>query len=228
MIELKEIGKEVKVGKKQAKRILTNVNLSVPKGDMIAIMGKSGAGKTTLLNIIGLVDSFSSGEYKFQNILIKPGENDNYKLRGKRIGMITQNYSLIESYTVQENLEVPLDFCCSDLSKKEKKERIFYALKQVEMQNKEKQRVMTLSGGEKQRTAIARALTTHPEVLIADEPTGALDSENSKNIMNILQNLNEQGMTIILVTHDLEIAQRCKRIVYIKDGMLEDIIEKQV
>lgn len=222
MIELKDVNKEVAVGKKQTKMILKSVNLHVPKGDMIAIMGKSGAGKTTLLNIIGMLDSFSEGEYRFQDTVIKPGEHDAHKFRGRRIGMITQNYSLVEAYTVYENVEVPLDFCSRRMSKKERKERILDALNQVGMLEKTNQRVMTLSGGEKQRVAIARAIVNKPELLIADEPTGALDTENSNNIMDILETLNQQGNTIILVTHDPEIAQRCKRIIYIKDGVLEN------
>lgn len=206
---------------------INHVNLDIDRGEFVAITGKSGCGKTSLLNVIGGIKKPTSGHYFYnQKNVGQMTDNQAARFRNHNIGYVVQHFALIMDRTVSQNIEIPLLYRKGYTGNR--KNEVQRIMELLNIEDKANRYPYELSGGQKQRVAIARALVAQPEIIIADEPTGALDSENSKNIMNILQNLNEQGMTIILVTHDLEIAQRCKRIVYIKDGMLEDIIEKQV
>lgn len=200
---------------------LRGINLSVERGEMVAIMGPSGSGKSTLLNIIGLLDVESDGEYKFQNESVnKLSEKQLSSYRNKYIGFVVQNFALIDDYTVFENIEVPLIY--SKVNKKKRKESIINTLKKLGIEDKKDKLPKQLSGGQNQRVAIARALVNDPEIILADEPTGALDKENGEEVMNILSKLNKEGKTIIIITHDKDIAKKCKRIIYIEDGKAKE------
>ncbi len=229
MIELKKVSKVVNEGKTSEKTILNNVDLIINKGEMLAICGKSGAGKTTLLNLIGLMDSVSSGEYSFSGESVRD-KNDRWRssFRNKNIGFVMQDYALIEEYTALENVLLPLDFSEDRLSRGERKKRAMDALARVFMSNLAKEKCAVFSGGEKQRVAIARAVVNDPAVLLADEPTGALDSQNAREVFSLLRELNLQGTTIVIVTHDRELAEQCDRIVEICDGKCRDLRETAV
>lgn len=195
---------------------LTNISLTINKGDFIAIMGTSGSGKSTLLNIIGCLDKPTEGEIFIngEKLIQKKLE----LIRNKTFGFVFQNFSLIEDYTIEENVLIPLEY--SKLKRKEKKELVKNKLRMFGLENKLKYNPSELSGGECQRIAIARAIINDPEIILADEPTGALDSKNSKNLIDIFKKLNEIGKTIVLVTHDKKIAEQCKKIIFIEDGKI--------
>lgn len=220
LIEMNNIKK--KYGKDEGELYaLRGINLSVERGEMVAIMGPSGSGKSTLLNIIGLLDVESYGEYKFQNESVnKLSEKQLSSYRNKYIGFVVQNFALIDDYTVFENIEVPLIY--SKVNKKKRKESIINTLKKLGIEDKKDKLPKQLSGGQNQRVAIARALVNDPEIILADEPTGALDKENGEEVMNILSKLNKEGKTIIIITHDKDIAKKCKRIIYIEDGKAKE------
>ncbi len=220
LIEMNNIKK--KYGKDEGELYaLRGINLSVERGEMVAIMGPSGSGKSTLLNIIGLLDVESDGEYKFQNESVnKLSEKQLSSYRNKYIGFVVQNFALIDDYTVFENIEVPLIY--SKVNKKKRKESIINTLKKLGIEDKKDKLPKQLSGGQNQRVAIARALVNDPEIILADEPTGALDKENGEEVMNILSKLNKEGKTIIIITHDKDIAKKCKRIIYIEDGKAKE------
>lgn len=195
---------------------LKNISLTINKGDFIAIMGTSGSGKSTLLNIIGCLDKPTEGEIFINGE--KLIERKLELIRNKTFGFVFQNFSLIEDYTIEENVLIPLEY--SKLKRKEKKELVKNKLRMFGLENKLKYNPSELSGGECQRVAIARAIINDPEIILADEPTGSLDSKNSQNLINIFRKLNEIGKTIVLVTHDKKIAEQCKKIIYIEDGKL--------
>lgn len=213
-------------GKKESLiRAVNHLNLEIDRGDFVAITGKSGCGKTSLLNVIGGIKKPTSGYYFYeQKDVSHMSDSQAARFRNRNVGFVVQHFALIMDRTVSQNIEIPLLYRKKRMGNCKKEVQSVMELLHIE--DKANRYPYELSGGQKQRVAIARALITKPEIIIADEPTGALDSENSNNIMNILENLNQQGITIILVTHDLEIAQRCKRIVYIKDGVVEKTIEK--
>lgn len=201
---------------------LNDVSLNIEKGAMIAVMGTSGSGKSTLLNIIGCLDRCTSGEY------ILNGKNIyNYSskelanLRNKMFGFIVQYFALIDDYSVYENVVIPLEY--AKVSRKEKKERVKNLLMKLGVEDKIDKLPSQLSGGQNQRVAIARALINEPEIILADEPTGALDRKTSAEIMSILKKLNEEGKTVIVITHDEEIAKKCKQIIRIEDGKIIEI-----
>lgn len=223
MIKLENLSKTVCIYKGKNLEILKKINFEVDRGDFVAIMGKSGAGKTTLLNIIGLLDTYNSGEYYIDDQYINPNNmKKNADIRGCKIGYVMQNFSLIEEYSVYENIMLPIDFGKEKYKKSDKKEIIDETLEKVGMSDRKKQKCRKLSGGEKQRVAIARAIVNNPDIILADEPTGSLDEKNGKEIMEILARLNEDGKTIIIVTHDNDVAAYANRIVHIRDGMLVD------
>ncbi len=223
MIKLVDITKSVSVNREQELLILNHVNLEIDEGELVAITGKSGAGKTTLLNVIGLIDSFDSGAYYLNGEEIGHKKVNWYSdVRNNQIGYVMQNFSLIEEYTVDENVIMPLDFSGKKIRHGEKKIKVQDALGLVEMQDRKKQKCMKLSGGEKQRVAIARAIVNNPAVILADEPTGSLDSQNSEIVFDILKKLNDDGKTVIIVTHDLELADKCDRKIVISDGKIID------
>ncbi len=221
VLSLKNIGKIYNKGKPNACEALKNVDLEIERGDLMAIIGESGSGKSTLLHILGCLDSPTSGELYF-------GENKvNFKnakklanYRGSKIGFVLQDFGLILGETALENVCVPLLFSQTPFSKMKKQARD--SLNLLGIGKLAGKRVDQLSGGQKQRVAIARALVNDPDMILADEPTGALDSKTSSEIVSILLNLNKQGKTVIIVTHDPKIAALCRRVVTIEDGRLTE------
>jgi putative ABC transport system ATP-binding protein len=207
--------------------VLKGINLNVKKGEMVAIMGSSGSGKSTLLNIIGILDELDSGEYTLDGIEIKDlTEKKAAQYRNKFLGFVFQSFNLINFKNALENVALPLYY--QGLKRKERQEKAMFHLEKVGLADWAKHLPNELSGGQKQRVAIARALAAEPKLLLADEPTGALDSATSHDIMQFLQQLNDEGKTILIVTHEEDISLMCKRIVRLKDGViLEDKKIKQ-
>ncbi|ATO45385.1 hypothetical protein C5L30_001857 [Companilactobacillus farciminis] len=198
---------------------LQNINLEVKDGEFLAIMGPSGSGKSTLINILGLLDQSYTGEYLLGNKNYQTvNDNELSQIRGDQLGFVFQNFKLLSTYTVYENIEVPLIY--SKKVQNNKHQLIESVIEKVGLKGKEKNLPTELSGGQQQRVAIARAIVNQPKLVIADEPTGALDSKTSKEIMDIFEKLNQDGTTIIMVTHDSEVAEHAMRTVYIRDGRL--------
>ena len=221
MIKLSNLQKYYKVGKDKL-HVLKSINLDIKKGEFIMIMGKSGSGKTTLLNILGILDRFDEGSYEFsQESINKLNENQRSQFRNKHIGFIFQQFNLIETLDIYKNVELPLIYD-NKLNKKERDLIIKEKLELVGLLDKINAMPLHLSGGQQQRVAIARALVNNPEVIFADEPTGALDSETAKSIMEMLKILNEQGKTIIMVTHDSDLVKYATRVVKLKDGVFNE------
>lgn len=218
IIKIKNLNKSFIMGEQEIKAI-DNINFSVKKGEFVAIIGPSGSGKSTLMNMLGLLDIPDSGEYMLDNLLInKLSDNKLAELRNKKIGFIFQNFNLLQKLTALENVKVPLIY--QGLSNKESTKLAYEYLEKVGLKGREKHLPNQLSGGQQQRVAIARALVGSPEIILADEPTGALDSKTSIEIMEMLKRLNESGQTIILITHDINVAKKAQRIVQISDGKL--------
>ena len=221
LIKLSNLQKYSKVGKDKL-HVLKSINLDIKKGEFIMIMGKSGSGKTTLLNILGILDRFDEGSYEFsQENINKLNENQRSQFRNKHIGFIFQQFNLIETLNIYKNVELPLIYD-NKLNKKERDLIIKEKLELVGLLDKINAMPLHLSGGQQQRVAIARALVNNPEVIFADEPTGALDSETAKSIMEMLKILNEQGKTIIMVTHDSDLVKYATRVVKLKDGVFNE------
>lgn len=219
MIRLENISKIYNKGKTNAFQALYDVSLEIADGEMAAIIGTSGAGKSTLLHILACIDSYESGEYYIDDVLVKDmPEKKLAKIRGEKIGMVMQDYALIDDFTAIQNVMLPLDFAGEKTSGR--RERALDALRSVAMEEYAHKSVKQLSGGQKQRIAIARAIVNHPSIVLADEPTGALDSKTSGEIMELFHNLNEKGCTIIIVTHDPKVANSCSRIIRIEDGRI--------
>ncbi|MBD7916226.1 ABC transporter ATP-binding protein [Clostridium sp. Sa3CUN1] len=219
IIELENISKLY--GKDENKvQALKNISLTINKGEFVAIVGKSGSGKSTLLNILGCIDNEYEGNYFFNSINIK-GLNSNKlsKIRNKNIGFVLQYFGLIKNYTVYENITLPLKYSKEKITK-EKKINISNLLNELSISNKSSLYPTDLSGGQNQRVAIARAIINNPEVILADEPTGALDKKTGESIINLFKELNKNGHTIIIVTHDESIYEKCSRIIKIEDGIL--------
>ena len=199
--------------------VLKGINLHVEKGEMVAIMGSSGSGKSTLLNIIGILDELDSGEYTLDGIEIKDlTEKKAAQYRNKFLGFVFQSFNLINFKNALENVALPLYY--QGLKRKERQEKAMFHLEKVGLADWSTHLPNELSGGQKQRVAIARALAAEPKLLLADEPTGALDSATSQEIMQFLQQLNDEGKTILIVTHEEDISLMCKRIVRLKDGVI--------
>lgn len=220
LIEIKNVGKYFEEGDNYIKA-LKDVSLSIEKGDMLAIMGPSGSGKSTLLNILGFMDRPSAGKYILNGKATERLSSKEYsRYRNKMVSFIFQDYNLLEDYTVYDNVELPLLY--RKISSKEKKSLIMSTLEKLDIRDKYAAKVSRLSGGQRQRVAIARALVTGSEIILADEPTGALDQERGKEIMGILTELNKEGKTIIVVTHDKGVAALCSKTVHIIDGYIKD------
>ncbi|MBQ2981109.1 MAG: ABC transporter ATP-binding protein [Lachnospiraceae bacterium] len=221
MIEIKNIQKTYNYGKSNAFQALNDVSLTINDGEMVAIIGKSGAGKSTLMHILGCIDEFESGKYYLNGEDVSSlNEKKRAQIRNSKIGIVLQDFALVESYSVIENVMLPLYFSKGIKGKKEKMAKAIDVLKQMEMYEFVDKKVNKLSGGQKQRVAIARAMINNPKILLADEPTGALDVKMSAEIMSIFEKLNEQGTTVIIITHDMEIAKKCSRIIEISDGRI--------
>ncbi|WP_462391785.1 ABC transporter ATP-binding protein [Clostridium cadaveris] len=204
-------------------RALDNVSFSIDSGEMVAIMGTSGSGKSTLLNLIGCLDRKTSGEYYFDGKSIDEyKKNDLAALRNSAFGFVVQYFALIDSYSVYENVEIPLVY--SKIKVTDKKQRIKSTLSKLGIEHKIHKHPNELSGGQCQRVAIARAIVNNPRVILADEPTGALDKNTGEEVMNILKDLNDEGKTIIIVTHDINVANRCNRIISLSDGEISSDI----
>lgn len=217
-IELKNISKTYsKNGIKV--NALENINICIDKGELVAIVGTSGSGKSSLLNIIGCIDKGYEGEYILNGKRIDLYKDEELALcRNKIFGFVLQYYGLLNNETVFDNIKLPLIYA----KKKEKANKVKDMLKKFNIEDKAQCRPTELSGGQCQRVAIARALINEPEIILADEPTGALDKKTSKEVMDILIELNKEGKTIIIVTHDEKIANQCNRIIRIEDGIIEE------
>ena len=220
MIEINNINKTYNKGKANAFQALKNVSLTIDDGEMVAIIGKSGAGKSTLMHIIGCIDDFESGTYILNGDDISSiKEGKRAKIRNKDIGIVMQDFALVEDYTAIENVMIPLYFTKGKLLES-KKSIARKALEKVGIGELASKKVNKLSGGQKQRVAIARAIVNNPGILLADEPTGALDVKTSAEIIGVFRELNEQGITVIIITHDMEVADGCERVIEISDGKI--------
>lgn len=217
--KLSNINKVYQPSEEVTFQALKDINLTIEKGEFIAIIGPSGSGKSTLMNILGLLDRPTSGTYILDGEdTAKLSEEELAEFRNKKIGFVFQSFNLLPRTTSIDNVSLPLIY--SGVPKKEREERAKKALEQVGLSNKFKSLPNQLSGGQQQRIAIARSLVTNPEIILADEPTGNLDSKTTQEIMKILKNLNKEGKTIILITHEPPIAKNAKRIIQIRDGRI--------
>lgn len=219
IIELKSIEKTYNKGHINQFQALTDINLKVDEQEVIAIVGASGSGKTTLLNIIGLVDNYELGSYFLNGENVKTlRESQKAKLRNRVFGYVMQDYSLIPQMSIFDNVAIPLYI--ANVPYKEIKSRVRTAVSSVNLHDIVDKKVTELSGGQKQRVAIARAIVNNPQVILADEPTGALDKKTGVDIIDELLNLRNLGKSVLIVTHDMEIASKCSRILTIDDGTL--------
>ena len=219
LIEIKDIYKIYNEGKESEVRALNGVSLSISRGEFVAIIGASGSGKSTLMNVLGCLDIPTYGDYSLdgQDVTDRT-DRQLAHIRNKEIGFIFQGYNLIPALTAYENVELPLIY--QGVSILKRRDIVMEALEKVGMADRWKHKPAEMSGGQQQRVAIARAIATHPPIIMADEPTGALDSKTGKHVLEILHELNDEGATIILITHDNSIAATAKRIVRISDGCI--------
>lgn len=219
MLKLKDIHKSYRQGSQEFP-ILKGIDLHVKEGDFLAIMGPSGSGKSTLMNIIGCLDKASSGTYHIEGTDVSElSDNQLSDLRNQKIGFVFQNFNLMPKLTACQNVELPLTYM--KIPKKERRERALEMLRLVGLEERSDFKPMELSGGQKQRVAIARALVTNPSFILGDEPTGALDTKTSVQIMDLFKQFNDEGKTIVIITHEPEVAQLCKQTVILRDGNIE-------
>lgn len=221
LIELNEISRVF--GQDDAEvKALNGVNLKISNGEMIAVIGSSGSGKSTLLNIMGLLDTPTDGQYILLDKEVSLYSNkEKARLRNSTFGFVVQDFALVDKYTVKQNVEIPFTYSGKKYTRNEKDSIINTTLTQLGIIEKKETLVCRLSGGQRQRVAIARALVCSPMIILADEPTGALDSDTSKEIMNIFSDLNKKGKTVIIITHDSNIANYCSRIIELSDGKIK-------
>ena len=221
MIKMKKINRHFKNGD-ETNHILKDIDIHIDEGEFIAIMGPSGSGKSTLINILGFIDRGYEGEYFFNGENYKKSsDNKLATIRNHTVGFVFQNFKLIQNNTILENVSIPLIY--NGMGSKERKDKVLKGLEDVGLHNKEDLLPNKLSGGQQQRVAIARAIINEPKFVIADEPTGALDSKTSKDIMDLFVTLNkEKGTTMIMVTHDREVANKADRIIHILDGRVKE------
>lgn len=220
ILNLKGIFKEYQQGKMKVP-VLKDINFTMEEGEYVAIMGPSGSGKTTLMNIIGCLDQATEGSYVLDGKDIgKCSQNEMSDIRLHKIGFVFQSFHLLPRQTALSNVEMPLNY--AKVPKKERRERALKALDRVGLSDRVNFRPNQLSGGQMQRVAIARAMVNNPKLLLADEPTGALDTKSGEQVMDLFQKLNDEGVTILMITHDPEIAAHAKRVVLIRDGELRE------
>ena len=221
MIVMNNISKIYTVGGDEV-RALDNASLRIRQGEFVSIIGPSGSGKSTLMNIIGCLDVADCGEYLLDGQPIeKYSQNELAKIRNKKIGFIFQNFNLLPKLTAEDNVELPLIY--QGLPASERKERVEEALTRVEIWSRRGHKPTELSGGQQQRVAVARALATHPSLLLADEPTGNLDSKTGAEIMSLFHELHSGGNTIVLITHDNSVAKQAERRIHIRDGHVTEV-----
>lgn len=227
MVELKGIHKTYYSGKNSL-HVLKGIDLSIQKGELVSIMGSSGSGKSTLLNIIGILDNYDQGEYHLANTLVKDlSETKAAFYRNKFLGFIFQSFNLLSFKNAIENVALPLYY--QGVARTKRNEIALQYLEKVGLKPWATHLPSQLSGGQKQRVAIARALASQPQLILADEPTGALDSKTSIEIMQLLQEINDQGITVVIVTHEKEISDMCSRKIMLKDGVIvEDVRQQRV
>ena len=218
MINLRDVHKAF--GKKEARvEALRGISLSIEEGGMVAIMGKSGSGKSTLLNILGGMMSMDSGEYLYDGKAVNfKSQRELTKFRRNEVGFVVQYFALADDLNVFQNVALPLKY--QGHSRKKIKEMVMEALRELEIEDKAKSYPSELSGGQQQRAAIARAVVKQPRLILADEPTGALDEATGEAVQEIFHKLNEKGKTIIIVTHDAKVAEHCERIIHLRDGIV--------
>ena len=221
MIKLKNISKVYQVGD-EAVWALDHANMMIRAGEFVSIIGPSGSGKSTLMNIVGCLDIADAGEYYLDDILIEDySELELARIRNLKIGFVFQNFNLIQKLTAEENIELPLIY--QNVKLTERKERVAEAIKKVKLDNRAKHLPTELSGGQQQRVAIARALVTNPSLILADEPTGNLDSKTSMEIMDMFHEMHDNGNTVVLITHDKAVANQAARIINIFDGKVSEV-----
>lgn len=221
MIALKDISKMYLVGDEEV-RALDHASMYIDKGEFVSIIGPSGSGKSTLMNIIGCLDMADAGLYMLDGIPIEDySENELARIRNEKIGFVFQNFNLIQKLTAEENIELPLIY--QGIKREERRARVEEAIRRVGLEKRAKHLPTELSGGQQQRVAIARAIVTRPSLILADEPTGNLDSKTGEEIMEIFHELHDQGNTIVLITHDDHVAQQAARRIHIRDGKVSEV-----
>ena len=221
MIVLRDVCKTYQVGD-EIVRALDHASLTVQDGEFVSIIGPSGSGKSTMMNIIGCLDTADSGEYLLDDIPIEDySENELAQIRSRKIGFVFQSFNLIPQLTAQENVELPLIY--QRVRRSERRRRVTEALERVQLTGRKHHLPSELSGGQQQRVAIARAIAAHPSLILADEPTGNLDSHTGQDIMDIFHELHESGNTIVLITHDDAVARQAQRSIHILDGRVREV-----
>lgn len=219
MVDIRNIHKTYNLGTQNALHVLRGIDLRIEQGEFVSIMGASGSGKSTLLNIIGILDNYDEGEYRLDGHLIKNlSETQGAKLRNELIGFVFQSFNLLPFKTAVENVALPLYY--KGVGRRERYARAMAELERMGLKDWATHLPSEMSGGQKQRVAIARAIVAQPKILLADEPTGALDSKTSVEVMNVFRDLNAEGITTIIVTHDPNVANATNRIIRIQDGLI--------